>query len=266
MWLPSDAHLMDTFEPTWRRLTLAVGLAAIGFIVPQGVPLIYYPLNNPSEGLQYLEVTCSSSENGEVQVILDTGRGFDELDSIRWPVSPGDEDCTYTFPLPDAPLFGLRVMPLRSPGELMISKIQIINRRRDVIYRLYQGDFRPDHQIRAIVSSKSGWKIVATPNSTDPYVTAGFRHPIVPLGMNARNLERCLLSWSYLTLMLWILLLACYFSLRRHQNGRVTLQTCAFLAVIALLFSLVGNRGLVKESIRCGVLASSLGASEINAQ
>jgi len=69
--------------------------------------------------------------------------------------------------------------------------------------------------------------------------------------MNGRNLRRCLLSWGYLALMLWIILFAAYLALRgRRENGREAAKACVFLAFVALLFSAVGNRGLIKNSIR----------------
>jgi hypothetical protein len=68
--------------------------------------------------------------------------------------------------------------------------------------------------------------------------------------MNERNLKRCFLSSGYLALMLWILLLAVYFALRLHRDGRAIARACVFLAFIALLYSIVGNRGLIKNSIR----------------
>ena len=73
--------------------------------------------------------------------------------------------------------------------------------------------------------------------------------PIIPAGMNLRNLQRCLLSWSYLALMLWILILAVYFVLVRGGSLKEMARTAVFLAGIALLFAFVGNRRLIKESI-----------------
>ena len=54
-------------------------------LLPQEVPLEYYPLNNPSSGLNYLEITCAANVQGETNVYLDNGRGFNELEKIRWP-------------------------------------------------------------------------------------------------------------------------------------------------------------------------------------
>jgi hypothetical protein len=247
----TNDKLTDPFQPTWCRGLLAVVVAAIGFLLPQAVPLEYYSLNNPSSGLNYLEITCAANVQGETDVYLDTGRGFNELEKIRWPIGPSQSAYTYTFPLPDAPLLNLRLDPFISgAGEFTITNFRIINRRGEEIHRFTREDFQPSHQIDAIAPTRDGWKLVVKAPADDPHSQVRLPRPIIPEGMNERNLKRCLLSWSYLALMLWILLLAVYFALRLHRDPRAIARAMVFLAFIALLFSLVGNRGLVKNSIR----------------
>jgi hypothetical protein len=134
--LRSPVSATDPFQPTWRRGLLAMAVAVMGFLLPQGIPLEYYSLNHPSSGLNYLEITCAANVQGEAQVYLDTGRGFNELERIRWPISPSPSAYTYTFPLPDAPLLKLRLDPFISgAGEFTITHFRIINRRGDEIHR-----------------------------------------------------------------------------------------------------------------------------------
>jgi hypothetical protein len=226
-------------------------MAAIGFLLPQQVPLEYYSLNNPSSGLNYLEITCAANVSGETDVYLDNGRGFNELEKIRWPISPSQSAYTYTFPLPDAPLRHLRLDPFVSgAGEFTITNFRIINRRGEEICRFTKQDFQPTHQIDAIIPVNGGWKLVVGAKADDPHSQVQFPRPIIPEGMNKRNLKRCLLSSGYLAIMLWILLLAVYFALRLHRDGRAIARAVVFLAFVAVLFSLVGNRGLIKNSIR----------------
>ena len=67
--------------------------------------------------------------------------------------------------------------------------------------------------------------------------------------MNERNLKRCLLSSGYLALYaLGFFLLAVYFALRLHRNGRA-IARAVFFGLCRPAFSLVGNRGLIKNSI-----------------
>ncbi len=241
--------MTDPFQPTWGRVALAVIIAVAAYFIPQKIPLEYYPLNNPSSGLQYLEITCAANTTGETQFYLDFGHGFNELDKIRLPIGPSEMAFTYTFPLLDAPLIGLRLDPFMSgPGELTITNFRIINRREEEIRRFTKDSFFAMNQIDGIVPLENGWKCVIKPGANDPYMNIQLGRPAVPEGMNERNLKRCLLSVGYLTMMLWIILLAIYFSLRLFSSWREVWRASAFLAFMALLFSCVGNRGLIKNS------------------
>jgi hypothetical protein len=247
-----NAQLTGPFQPTWCRGLMAILVAAIGFLLPQEVPLEYHSLNNPSPGLNYLEITCAANVQGETDVYLDNGSGFNEFEKIRWPMGPSQSAYTYTFPLPDAPLLSLRLDPfVNGAGEFTITNFRIINRRGEEIHRFTKEDFQPTHQIDAIIPTSDGWKLAVGAQADNPYSHIKLSRPIIPEGMNERNLKRCVLSSSYLALMLWILLLAVYFALTwMHRDGRAIARAVIFLALIALLFSFVGNRGLIKKSIR----------------
>jgi hypothetical protein len=247
------------FFPTCPRAIFALAVATFGFILPQKIPLEYYSLNNPSSGLQYLEVTCAANTRDLVKVSLDTGRGFNDFETIQWPISPSDMAYTYTFPLPDAPIRRLRLAPFETkPGELTITNFRIINRREQEIRPFAEKDFQPSYQIAAIVPLGAGWKIITNLNATNAYSDIKLSRPLIAKGMNERNFKRCLLSWSYLSLMIWILLLAVHFALKIGQPDfhppepwrRSTIFPLLFLAFIAMLFSVVGNRGLIKNSLR----------------
>ena len=196
-------------------------MAVIAFLLPQEAPLAYYPLNNPSAGLLLLEITCSASATGETQIFYDIGRGFNQLDSIRIPISPSSQPFTYTFPQPDAPIVAMRLNPLNCPGEFTITNFRIVNRRGEMIRRMIQGDFQPTNEIAAIAPVAGGWKLVTTPAAKEPFSRIELHEPIIAKGMNVRNLQRCLLSWGYLALMLWILLLAVYFALGQGKESGV---------------------------------------------
>lgn len=241
--------MVDAFQPTWRRVTAAIVVAGAAFFLPQEAPLEYYPLNHPSD-VYYLEITCQASAESETRIYLDTGRGFNDLQSIRIPIAPSPQPYTYTFPLWDAPLRGMRLEPLRRAGELLVTNMRISTRSGSEIKRFTRDDFDATHEIAGIVPTADGWKFVTTPNASNPYSHVGFFPPIIPDGMNARNLQRCLRSWGYLAGMLWILLLAVDFVLVRGRPLREIAQAAAFLACLALLFSAVGNRGLIKDSVR----------------
>lgn len=230
------------------RTVLAVIVAAVTFFLPQEVPLEYFPLNNPGTDILYLEISCLSDSVGDVQIFYNTSRGINQLNSISWPISATEQTYTYTFPLPDAPLTELRIDPVKNGGALTIRQMRIIDRRGSQIQRFTKDQFIPLHQVFAISPGPDGWKITSTPSADDPYARIDLYSPLLAKGLNHRNFLRCLYSWSYLALMLWIILLAVLFTFYRPRGWRDLLSHVLFMAPIALMFSAVGNRGLIKNS------------------
>ncbi len=252
----------DIFLPTWGRGLFVLALAIAGFLLPQEIPLVWYPLNNPGDDIHYLEITCAADTNGEVQIYYDTTRGTNEFESIRWPISPTTQTYTYIFPLPDAPIVSLRLDPVGLGGTLHIGQMRIIDRRGTEIRRFARDSFYPNNQIAAISAQADGWSITTTPDARDSFTMIDLGAPVIPVGMNGRNVHRCLLSTGYLALMLWILLLAVLFIFYQSTDWRELMARLGFMAVIALLFALVGNRGLIRNSIHhARFVPSALNAS-----
>ena len=239
----------DLFRPTRERWLAAIAIAGVSFLLPQKVPLVWYPLNDPGTDGHYLEIVCSSDKKGTIRVFYDTTRGFNDLESLQWPVTPTTQAITYTFPLPDAPITALRLDPVGDGGALTIRELRIINRRGELIRRFSREMFRALSQITAISSAGDGWIVTSTPGSPNPSARIDLPSPLIPVGMNARNLQRCLLSTGYLALMLWILLLALLLVLHRAKSGAELAPRLAFTVGLALLFALVGNRGLIRNSL-----------------
>jgi|GEM_PF-1186972 hypothetical protein len=239
----------DLFRLTWPRILFAAVVALAAFFLPQEVPLEWYPLNNPSSGLRYLEITCAANTTGNTQIFLNSGRGINELEKIRWPIGPSEMAFTYTFPLADAPLRELRLDPIDATnGELRITNFRLLNRRGEELRRFSKDSFTSLHGSLTIEPTPDGWKMIPGPSGGWAHID--LRLFSVPEGMNERNLKRCLLSTGYLAMMLWIILLAVFFTFRAPEPWRKTVSSMAFLAVLALCFAPVGNRGLIRNSIR----------------
>lgn len=238
----------EVFRPTLGSVLLAVSIAGLAFFFPQGIPLEWYPLPGSSAGLRYLEITCAANTTSSVQIFLNTGDGIREEEKISWPVAPGAEAFTYTFPLPDAPLRELRLDALTSPGQLRITNFRLTDRRGEELRRFTKDSFSSLHGISDINPIPEGWNMIVT-GERGGWAHVDFSHFTFPEGMNERNLRRCVLSTGYLALMLWILLLALYFAFRHQDSLRHALPSVAFLLLLALLFSAVGNRGLIRNSL-----------------
>ena len=273
----------SAFQPTWGRGLFALALAIAGFLLPQEVPLEWYPLNEPGTDINYLEISCAANVTGEVQIWYDLARhGHQPIDSIRIPISPTTQTYTYTFPMPDAPIVEMRVLPPAKGGELNIRQMRIINRRGEEIRRFTRDLFRPLNEIAAIAPTPEGWKLVSTPTATNPSTRIELFSSITPVGMDHRNLLRCLLSTGYLSMMLLILLLAVLFTFYRptfdstprkqSQQSQTAEQPSGvrdpvvasadgksgwrdlaahvgFMACLAVMFAFVGNRGLIRNSV-----------------
>lgn len=239
----------DLFAPTWGRAAFGLGLAAAAFFLPQEVPLEYYPLNEPGNDILYWEISFASTDfTGNTFLRYDVGKGFNDLHSIQIPISPTEQTYTYTFPLLDAPITALRMDPADKQGEIRIRQMRIIDRRETEIRRFTKDDMMPASGIASVFPLEEGWKISTAADVHDPYLRVKLDTPLVAQGLNHRNFLRSLYSWSYLGLMLWIILLAVYFTFLRHRDWRTLAKSVSFLALLALAFSAVGNRGLIRNS------------------
>ncbi len=228
---------------------MAAIVAGLGFLLPQEVPLEWYPLNEPGDDIYYLEISCAANVDGHVEVRYDAGRfGSRPFDNIHWPVSPTARTYTYTFPLPDLPIVELRVMPPKD-GELTIRQMRIINRRGEEIRRFTRDLFRIERDLAAIEPLPEGWKLVAAQGAQSPSARIELFSPVIPAGMNHRNLLRSLLSTSYLAGMLFLVLMAVLTATWRPRGWRDFFIHAGFMAGLAILFAPVGNRGLIRNSL-----------------
>lgn len=237
-------------RPSGLKLACAALVALGTFLLPQEIPLEWYPLNEPGPDLNYLEISCATEVAGDVVIQYDLAAdGHRPIDAIRWPSSPTTQTYTYTFPLPDAPLVELRVCPPRG-GSFLIRQMRVVNRGGQEIRRFTRDLFRAQRDVAEIAPLPDGWKIVSAPGATDPSARIELFAPIMPAGKDRRNLLRCTLSTGYLALVLLLLLLAVLFIFHRPAGLRDFLRHALFFTAVALCFAFVGNRGLIRNSVR----------------
>jgi hypothetical protein len=226
-----------------RQILIALLLAIGAFFLPQEIPLVWYPLNEPGEDILYLELKCASDSDGEVKLYFNTTRGLNELDTISFPISPTEQTFTYTFPLFDAPITEIQLSPVGNGGTLVIDKLRIID-RRGIEYRRFTADMlRPIGGNATVTPTGSGFNITSSTAATDNRVIIELFSPIKARGIDHRSFLRCVYSASYLTLMLWILLLAVLFVFWRPTGWRDFLSHVGFMACLALMFSLSAIAG-----------------------
>lgn len=234
---------------SWWLAGLALVLSLGAFFLPQRIPLEWYPLNEPGDDINYLQIKCATDRGDWIKVFYDRTHGFNELDSIQFPISATKETYTYTFPLPDAPIVGLRLAPVSHGGTLTVDHLRIINRRGDVIRRFPVEALVRAKNIQSIESHGDGWKLTSEKDKVSVAVEIELHSPIIPVGMNHRNLLRCLLSTGYLALMLSILILAVVLAFWRPSGWRDLGRRVGMVVALAIPLAAVGNRGLIRNSI-----------------
>jgi len=257
---PSAELSFEWYRPTGPRILLAVVFAAAAFFLPQEAPLEWYPLNDPSPGTVQLEIGCASSVDGSMQIFYDNGA---QIQTINVPMGKSAATYTYVFPLPDAPLTSLRVDPFANgPGEFTVSSLRLIERHGTELVNFPISAVKPNNGIKSLEPVGSGWKVTAAADATDPGFTLDLAKPVIPVGMNQRNLQRCLLSTGYLAGMLWLILLIVLTVFLSGAGLRALLRPAAFFALLSIMFAIVGNRGLIRESIQSARLAAQLSQSD----
>jgi hypothetical protein len=204
-----------------------------------------------------LEIKYAGRTTWNAEIHLDRGRGFNDLEKITIPTSPTEMAFTYTFPLSDAPLSRIRLDPtLSNPAEATITHFRIINRRGEEICHFIPKLTADNTADQVVIIGSPGWELTA--NAEDQRILLHFTRPLIPEGMNERNLKRCLLSTGSLVGMLQILLLAIYFTFTRPSSWRTFFISAGFLLFLSAIFSSVGNRGLIKNSLAYARVAAAL--------
>jgi hypothetical protein len=159
--------------------------------LPHSLPVESGRLADLTMGLLYLEISYAADVGGLAEIFLDTGRGFNENEKLHLVLEPGEGTHTYTLPLPDRPLSGLRMDPfLHGPGKLKINVFRVITRRLKEIRTFAAGDFQSNSPADFVVPSSIGWILVAGEKSSDPSFAIKFGRPLVPLGIERRTLLR----------------------------------------------------------------------------
>jgi len=250
----NDSDNADQPPPPTKRHWWLAGLAWLlslgAFFVPQRIPLEWYPLNEPGTDIHYLEIKCASDTDGWVTLWYDITHGWSDIDQIKFPVSPTEQTYTYTFPLPDAPMIGLRLDSVAKGGTLTVRHMRVINRRGEEVRNFPIESLEAVQGIASIQLLPPGWTVTSTADSVTPTVLIEPFPIIAPVGMTGRNIHRGMLSVGYLAGMLVILMLAVTSAFWRPTTLSDFAGHFLLLALIALPISAVGNRGLIKNTIR----------------
>ena len=202
-------------------------------------------------------LVATDHSGARFQFSPDFGRGFRALDLLSVPISHTDQSLTYTLPLLDAPLCGLRVSPVDHPGTLWLEQVRLIDRSEREVYRFTSTDFLPEDGVRLSTSPHGELGLSALGLPSLRSVGLCLPQVLVPDGMNHRNFQRCMRSWAYLTGMLALILGLVAYLAGRRLLWRQWFCLIAFVLLLSGLFSGVAQRGLLKNSIEYARLAEA---------
>ena len=159
-----------------RRLRLG-GLAACWLLALVGLDTL---LPNPARQPAELEVVMDSNVASTAQAYFDTGKGYNPGETSTAPIAAGPTPQTLAFPLPPAPVVGIRFDPLMVPGTVHLHSAVI--RRGDNHEEVQGFDLRlvtGVNEIARVTPSANGLEVVTTPDSTDSQVGLLVPDPIV---------------------------------------------------------------------------------------
>jgi len=222
---------------------------------PQDVALWGAQLSHGEQLPAYLPRRPGERRHRELVLMPDHG-GATSPQAITIPLGYDDRDHTYTVPLPDAPLVGLRIFPIDFPGRLYVTQCRLMERREGELHEVAQGRWRSmqDAAGRPSKIAVGGWTL----DRSDPPVRLDTAQPVLPRGMVGRNVKLAAMSWVYLTGMLWLLGVALWLAVGRPAKskqegyGMVILLLAAAMAV-----SLVANRTVIRNAVDSALMTKS---------
>lgn len=167
--IATDCHFVRTRPGGWAKVLVTSFWFAI----------VLLPFINVWSGALTLHVGVTLP--GTIQVFYDTGKGYNEDESLTRPITRTDGvSVAYFFPLPNARIRSIRIDPFSAAGTAKIDNIQIVN-RRGAPYRLpADGEIRPGNEIASLEKNTRGeWTVVTTPESRDASMEWSFSSPLL---------------------------------------------------------------------------------------
>lgn len=157
-----------------------------------------------------LELTVSSSVDGQLQAYYDDGQGFREALSARSAIGGQGARVVHTLPMPPGNYRALRIDPIDRPGGLTVHAARIVADSGRVVAQIPPKSLQPANQIQSATALPDGsLEITTAPTADDPQVAMLFE-PALTLSVSWRDYLRGNLSLTlpiFATLALLLLVL-----------------------------------------------------------
>ncbi len=112
------------------------------------------------------------------QLFFDVGKGMNEADSARLPITASSDYATLRFPLPSATIRALRFDPINGPGTFSVRRAYIEHSFGVLIRQFAGSDLVALNQIASRADVGSEVKFATVPGANDPMLQIAVRDPI----------------------------------------------------------------------------------------
>ncbi len=121
-------------------------------------------------GYLFLQVTMSSSVNGNAKIYYDLGQGLNEEQSQQVQVTSQKDLRQYRFKLPNKTINKIRFDPLTTAGRVRIGEMKVIDASGDLLRVIPIGQLKPINQIESINARGDGVEIIISADANDPQI------------------------------------------------------------------------------------------------
>jgi hypothetical protein len=129
----------------------------------------------------YFEVSMRSSQPGSAQLFYDTGKGFNEAESVRNPVRKSELQWTYRFALRPAVYRSFRFDPIdHGDCKVTIYHVAIRDSSGRLVRNFPIGEFTDFHDVSTAGSASTELNLTLASSDADPHVTVNLS-PVLTL-------------------------------------------------------------------------------------
>jgi len=137
-----------------------------------------YALNCTGSMPLHILITLESSSPIETQLYYDTGKGFNESESLKQVVYQANVPVTLDFDIPDRKLNGLRFDPGRSHTKIKIFEILIQNNRKGTPFAVPLDSLTAARDINSLQYDGKAIIVETTGTAQDPILHLSWIGPV----------------------------------------------------------------------------------------
>jgi hypothetical protein len=159
----------------WR---LRPHLATIFIVCAVGTHYLDTPVSRSA-----FVVEMRSSTNAVAQLYYDVGRGMNEVDSVRIPVSQSTGLSSLRFPLPHQTIRAIRFDPIDGPGTFSVRRAYVVGAFGRTLRQFASNDLTALSQIATRFDGMQEVVFSTVSNANDPMLQIALTNPLQPAGL-----------------------------------------------------------------------------------